>query len=356
MLMVFASQKPSLRSTAEQSMNVIMPNIPAKYVSAIEVGLPPQLSASNSYNTATSEALKIVKGILGDELSAYLNAGSSTTGVLQNQGSEQQGGGAGFFLQSETSAGHSIFYRVSGEPPPETGAKVALVADLGSGEVFYGLNLARRWPLASITKLMTAEIVTKSGLLNQSTTITEAEFTIDGSTGDLKVGESYTLADLRTAMLVESNNEAAEALADSYGYDNFIRAMNAEAQNWGLNDTHFSDPVGLSAANQSTANDLLVFTRHIFSQYPEIFAMTRKTSASIRELNSKSRITVKNIDDFAGRADFLGGKTGYTDDASGNLLSVFSYEKKPILIIVMGTEDRFGDSQKFLDWFERNYK
>jgi D-alanyl-D-alanine carboxypeptidase len=53
---------------------------------------------------------------------------------------------------------------------------------------------------------------------------------------------------------------------------------------------------------------------------------------------------------FAGRPDFLGGKTGFTASAQGNLISIFSVENHPILILVLGTESRFEESEKILNF------
>ncbi len=348
---VLANRNPGLNDAAVQGANGLAPIAVEKSTSAVAVGLPPHVSTGNLYAAANV----IGKDALGDTLSSDLPA-ASPSNTPAAQVNEFGMADTSLFLQSGAGTVHSVFRRVGDEPLPETGAKIALVADLGSGDVFYARNAAMRWPTASIAKLMAAEIIAKGGFLNQSTTITEAEFAIDGSLEDLKVGERYSVADLMSAMLIESSNESAMALADVYGYDAFIKTMNEEVKNLGLNNTYFSDPVGLSAANQSTASDLLVLTQHIYAQYQEIFKITKKISAYLTELNSGSRLAVKNINNFAGQADFLGGKTGYTNDASGNLLSIFSYQKQPIFIIVMGTEDRFGDTQKLLEWFKRNYR
>jgi D-alanyl-D-alanine carboxypeptidase len=66
---------------------------------------------------------------------------------------------------------------------------------------------------------------------------------------------------------------------------------------------------------------------------------------------------VKSINDFAGNADFIGGKTGYTDQADGNLLSIFEYGGRPIFIMVLGINDgvRFNATQQLYDWFKTNF-
>jgi len=260
------------------------------------------------------------------------------------------------FIESDEVVATPRFYRHGDDPPPEIAARAALVGDLLSGEVFWGSNTEERWLLASITKLMTAAVVSRNMPLNQSTTIIESDFRAESSEQNASSGSRFTVGDFMRAMLLASSNESAEAAARIYGRDNFLAKMNANAREWGLNDTFFDDPTGLSASNQSTAADLLKLSGYLYNRYPEIFKITRKPSVFIADLNSGKNILIKNINNFAGRADFLGGKTGYTDEASGNLLSIFSYKERPITIIVLGTEDRFGDMEKLLNWFESNYK
>ncbi len=248
------------------------------------------------------------------------------------------------------------FRKIGNEDPPKIGANVILVADLKSGDEFFSEGREKRWPIASITKLMTAAVVSKELAFNQSTTLLETDFPTQSSDTILKVGDKYSVADLMSAMLLRSSNESAEALARVYGRENFISAMKQEGTLLGVPDMHFSDPTGLSPTNQSTGTDLRKIALSIYEQYPDIFKTTRKASAYITELNSGKRLSIKNTNLLAARPDFLGGKTGYTDEAGGNLLSIFSYNRRPIVIIVLGSEDRFGDTEKLLSWFEKNYR
>ncbi|HEY4525888.1 MAG TPA: serine hydrolase [Candidatus Paceibacterota bacterium] len=251
----------------------------------------------------------------------------------------------------------NVFVKKLDLPPPKVKAEIALVADLETGQIYYDKNSAKRWPMASISKLLSAEFALDQMQPDKRITITEQEFQITG--GDLakglKVGEQYTLDDLIHAMLVFSSNEAAEAIASSFGRDDFIKGLNLLADNWGMADTYLSDPTGLAAANQSTARDLMISAQEIYRLRPEIFEMTRRPNIVLVELNSGKAQTFTNINTFAGVADFLGGKTGFTNEANGNLLSLFSFEKKPILVVVMGTPDRFGETRKFMDWFKKSY-
>ncbi|MDO8663964.1 MAG: hypothetical protein Q7K44_00200, partial [Candidatus Liptonbacteria bacterium] len=173
---------------------------------------------------------------------------------------------------------------------------------------------------------------------------------------NLKIGDRYSIGDLMFAALLESSNESAEAIASFVGRKEFIALMNKQVASWGFADTHFDDPTGLSASNQSTAVDLLGLSKQIYEKYPEIFKITQRPSGYITELNSNKKLLIKSINLFAGQDNFLGGKTGFIDEAGGNLLSIFSYRTRPIIIIVLDTGDRFGDTEKLLNWFMATYK
>lgn len=241
---------------------------------------------------------------------------------------------------------------------PNVGASEILIADLQSGSSFYSLNADQRWPMASISKLMTAVVATDVLDPNDRITITPEMTAIDPSENILHPGDVYTVEDILHVMLLPSNNVAATALADFYGYSNFIAAMNAQAQAWGMTDTYYDDPSGLSAGNESTPDDLLKLAQHIYTQYPQILAITREPEATVQNLSTSQPVTVKSINNFAGTADFLGGKTGYTDQADGNLLSLFSYDGRPVFIVVMGVDDgvRFDATQSLFTWFKANFQ
>ena len=148
----------------------------------------------------------------------------------------------------------------------------------------------------------------------------------------------------------------SERAGEAGGRSAFIDGLNGLAAEWGLGATHVSDPTGLSIANQSIAENIAALALRIYRDYPEVFATTGLKSAAITETNSKKKTIIANINQFAGRADFLGGKTGYTDEADGNLLSIFSYGRRPVVIVVFGTDDRFGETGKLFEWFKNNFR
>jgi len=219
----------------------------------------------------------------------------------------------------------SVFRHTGNARPPALSDKALSVADLANGTIFAGINTDKRWPTASITKLMTASIVLDNIDPSARITITPEMMAADPQEVTLAVGGSYTVIDLLHVLLMPSSNVAAEAMADYYGKVRFMDAMNARALAWGMNNTYFDDPSGISAANQSTAADMLTLAQHVAKEYPQIFSITRTAQTTITELNSGRKVPVKIIKNFAGEPDFLGGKTGHTYEANGNLLSIFQF-------------------------------
>jgi D-alanyl-D-alanine carboxypeptidase len=241
-------------------------------------------------------------------------------------------------------------------PPPASSAgaikaHAAWSQSLKDGTVWYKKNGQEQWPIASLTKLVTAVVASRFMSADDEIIVRK----VPGSWTDrydtrelLKEGERYRMRDLQSLMLVVSSNEAAEAIAYSYGFSDFMRKMNDQAQEWGLEDTYFDEPTGLSVANQSTPEDLAALASRLVVEYPHILDMTSERTAVAVELASGRQVAVSTTNEFAGQPDFLGGKTGYTDDAQGNLLSVFNRSGSPVVIVVLGSGDRFGETRKLL--------
>lgn len=254
-------------------------------------------------------------------------------------------------------SGASVFTQVGDVQPPAPNVTGFLVADLTTGTPFASLNPDKRWPTASITKLMTATVVFDNMDLTQKITITPAEFAVDpADETNLVVGGTYTVDDLLHDMLLPSSNVAAEALADTYGHDAFMAKMNANAAAWGMTNTFYNDPSGLSAANESTADDFLKLAQKVYTDYPQILAITDTPKYTITNYTNNSEVTIESINDFAGAPDFIGGKTGHTSQADGNLLSLFRYDGNPLFIVVLGTNNRFIDTEDLYTWFKANFK
>lgn len=310
-----------------------------------------------AYQSISPSSLADVKATTGSAATVPLfimpqgDAGNSSVSAASGEPNAPTGTGA------VVPSGPSVFSKTGDAPPPSLDDNASLVADLTTGNVFEATEPDKRWPTASLTKLMTATIALDDMDPNTLITITPAEFAVDpADETTLVVGGTYTLHDLMYVLLMPSSNVAAEAIADTYGYTAFIAEMNARAQEWGMTNTYFDDPSGLSAANQSTADDFLKLAEVVYNKYPQLLAVTRNSQVTITEQNSGKSVLVKSIDDFAGEPDFVGGKTGHTAEADGNLFSIFEYDSHPVFIVVLGTDGRFVDTQKLYTWFKANYK
>lgn len=249
-------------------------------------------------------------------------------------------------------------YQSSQMTEPKISAIIALVADLKSGDILWSKNLNKRWPIASLTKLITAAYVLKNFDLKTKITIPKYILNNDqtSSTKNISEGDIYLVGDLVKLMLLSSSNEAAEVLANLENRDSFILGMNDLVKEWGLAFTYFADPTGLSVSNQSTGSDLLKIIYKIKEQYPDILRWSVFKTVEIKEISSKKFKKISNIHPFAGAPNFLGGKTGSTSESKQNLISVFSVEGRPVVILVLGSDDRALDTQSILEWFELNFQ
>ncbi|MGD1003410.1 MAG: serine hydrolase [Minisyncoccia bacterium] len=245
----------------------------------------------------------------------------------------------------------------TGTPLPTFTNESYMVADLSTGAILAGSNIDARWPTASLTKLMTASLIFDQLATSTRITITPQMFAADPNEHTLVIGGTYTVEDLLHVMLMPSSNVAAQAMADYLGQAQFINEMNARAEQWGMTNTYFADPSGISAANESSAHDLLILAQHVYRDYPGILALTDTPATTITELNSGRTITVRSINAFVGEPNFIGGKTGNTDQAAGNLLSIFNDGGQPILITVLGAPAiPFKDTSALYSWFQANYQ
>jgi D-alanyl-D-alanine carboxypeptidase (penicillin-binding protein 5/6) len=260
----------------------------------------------------------------------------------------------GGVADTSTSSGQTA---AGNTPLPTFTNESYIAADLSTGAVLAGSNITARWPTASLTKLMTATLVFDQLATSTQITITPQMFAADPNEHTLVIGGTYTVEDLLHVMLMPSSNVAAQAMADYLGQAQFMNEMNARAEQWGMTDTYFADPSGISATNESSAHDLLILAQHVYNNYPGILALTDTPATTITELNSGKKIAVRSINAFVGKPNFVGGKTGNTDQAGGNLLSIFNDGSHPVLIIVLGAPAiPFKDTSALYSWFQVNYQ
>ncbi len=243
---------------------------------------------------------------------------------------------------------------------PEISAKSAVVYDTSSSRFLYDKNTKIKLPIASLTKVLTAVVVTESLNQDDVVTIPREAVRVDGEKQDLFLGEKMSIENLLKLMLIQSSNDAAYALAfhaKERGID-FVAAMNHKAGVLGMNNSLFLDPAGLNDSAYSTAEDLIKLISYSLS-YDEIWNISAEKSIVVESSDKKIKHHSVSTNQLLGvLPDILGGKTGYTDGALECLVLIIKLPNYPskIVSIVLGSHDRFGDTKKLIDWTRQAYK
>ncbi len=234
--------------------------------------------------------------------------------------------------------------------PDNLSLKAAAAIDLSSGEEIFSVNPQERWPLASLTKLMSAIVAVENIDANQKISFSANAIATEGVVGGFREGETFAALDLVNTMMVTSSNDAAIALAEHMSDGAFVNLMNIKAVSIGMRDTRFSEPTGLSMLNQGTIYDMSLLVEYAWSAHPKLFTVSSRPTITIREMNSSRNRRLVNINSLAPRDDFLGGKTGFTKDANQNLISVFSLGRQPIAILILGADDRIQETKTIISF------
>ncbi|MFA5987443.1 MAG: CapA family protein [Candidatus Paceibacterota bacterium] len=230
-----------------------------------------------------------------------------------------------------------------------------LVSDLDTGEVLYSKNAGKVIPIASVSKLITALVASEKIKPTEQIIISKKAVATEGRQGRLLSSDAFLFSDLIYALLLESSNDAAEAIAEHVGRELFIIDLNKKIGALGLSNTKFSDPSGLSAKNISTANDLTKLLKFLYTSDSPILQITKETSHSAQSYAALGgrKIIWNNLDRQVKIKNpyFAGGKDGYTLEAGQTFAGILSIpisesKGKNFAVIVLRSSDRAGDLQK----------
>jgi len=240
---------------------------------------------------------------------------------------------------------------------PVLSAQGAIAVDLGSGVTLYEKNPTASLLPASTTKIVTALVALDSYSLDQVLTVPKGA-TVDGQKMGLYIGEQIKFEDLLNALLIYSANDAAMTLALDYpgGYDAFIAAMNDKAKALSMADSHFENPVGLDGSTQiTTAKDLLRVSE-VAMRNPVFSKIVGTKSITVTDITGKSKYYLNNVNELLGNVPgVMGVKTGWTENARENLVTYLERDGRKIIIVVLGSQDRFGETKELIDWIFTNY-
>ena len=235
-------------------------------------------------------------------------------------------------------------------------SSVALVLDSDTNEVLFSKNPQAVLPIASLTKLMTALVVTEAHLpLNEVLTITDEDVdTEKNSRSRLRVGTALTREELLHLALMASENRAAHALGRTYpgGVEAFVAAMNAKANAIGMRDTQYVEPTGLSSRNQSSARDLATLVKAAqehaiireFSTSPELQVEVGNRTTSFRTTDALVRSPAWDI---------LLQKTGFINEAGRCLVMQARMSGRKLIMVFLdsaGRHSHLGDAERVRRW------
>lgn len=241
---------------------------------------------------------------------------------------------------------------------PSIVGETAVLIDAETGEILWGKNETQQRPPASITKLVTALVAIEKGNLQDEVLISQEAVETNGSVVWLRAGETQTLENLLYAIMLNSGNDAALAIAEHIGgsVEDFVEMMNEKTKDLGALSTNFVNPNGLSAdGHYSTAYDLALMMREALAN-PVLREIIGTKTKDWNGMDWQSQLVNLNqlLWQFEGS---LGGKTGYTSEAGRCLVSAANRDGMELISVVLGSSSQsiWSDSTKVLDYGYNNF-
>lgn len=246
-----------------------------------------------------------------------------------------------------------LYPQNDGVSPPPTPARAVVIQDVTSSTLVYAKNPDTLLLPASTTKIMTALVALDTWADLHTIIAVKNEDRAVGQTIELKQGEQMSLQNMLYGLLVHSGNDAALALADNFpgGYPAFVAAMNTKAQALHLDHTVFKNPSGVEQyGHVTTARDLAVLAGVAMSN-PLLATIVGTRSTTITDVTGEISHHLVTTNELLGVLPGVKGlKTGWTEHALECLVSYVERDGHPIIVVVLGSLDRFGDTTVLVDW------
>ena len=256
---------------------------------------------------------------------------------------------------------------------PGTYGNAAIVMDVDTGTVLYGKNIDEQHYPASITKVLTALIALENGQLSDKVIFSHDCVSFlqpgDSSIG-MKENDEITLEQALYATLLASANEAAYAVAENVGknaghdYQWFIEQMNAKCKELGGTNSNFVNANGLHDENHYTsARDMALIGRELF-KYPEFFKIVQTlqyeipSSSTCQQHIFQQKHKMLQPGSSKHYEYAVGGKTGYTSDALGTLITMADNGNMKLVCVVLRTHggNNYPDTTNLLNYAFENFE
>ena len=234
-------------------------------------------------------------------------------------------------------------------------AKSAVLYQPETDSFIYSKNADQRLPMASTTKIMTALVALENSDLCDIVEIDDSATNIEGSSAYLKKGDVLTIEELLYALLLQSANDAAVAIAChvSGNIESFSGLMNEKARSLGLTDTHFDNPHGLdSDEHYTTARDLALIAAEALKN--SIFKTIVSTYQKSFTTEQRSRTYVNHNKLLRIYDGCIGIKTGYTKRSGRCLVSAAEKDGLTFISVTLDAPSDWNDHATLLNYgYER---
>lgn len=242
---------------------------------------------------------------------------------------------------------------------PTIAAKSYILQDFASGRVIAEHNSLQRLPPASITKLMTAYVVSHelaagNIALADEVLISEKAWRMVGSRSFIEVNTKVSVEVLLRGMIIQSGNDAAVALAEHIAgsEDTFAQMMNQYAQKLGLINTNYRNSTGLPDADHyTTAQDIAILAAAIIRDFPDHYAWYAEKEFTYNNITQHNRNKLLWRD-----ATVDGLKTGHTDEAGYCLTASAKRSGMRLISVVLGTRSENARAQETQKLFNYGFR
>ncbi|ALZ62354.1 D-alanyl-D-alanine carboxypeptidase DacA precursor [Bacillus cereus] len=252
--------------------------------------------------------------------------------------------------------------------PPEINAKAAMIIDASDGDIIYQYNENEAFAPASMSKMMTAYLLLESihnGKVRweDPVKISAKAAQTEGARIPVQVNDTLTVKDLYHALMIESANNSAVALAEHMAKSekDFVQLMDAKAKQLKMSEhAKFANASGLQEPDGSetkmTAGDVAQLAYHLIKDYPEILEVThlRQSQLAFNNINVISTNDMLNKNNKSLYIEGMDGlKTGFTDSAGYCFTGTAKQGDNRIITVVMGTSSktkRFTETNKLMSY------
>lgn len=245
---------------------------------------------------------------------------------------------------------------------PELNAKSYILMDYASGKILAAKDADAKLPPASMTKMMSMYVVSQALQngqikMDDQVRISKEASSIKGSTMFLRQGQVVPVNELIRGIITVSGNDATVAMAEHVAGSQaaFVSLMNAEAQQIGLNNTHFIDATGMPDPDHySTAHDLALLAAHIIRDYPDHYQWYSDKEFTFNGIRQPNRNRLLWRDSAVD-----GMKTGHTEEAGYCLTASAKKDNMRLIAVLLGggsDNARTEDTEKLLTYGFRFYE